>query len=327
MKIIKASAPGRCGIIGNPTDGYGGNVISCTIPFRASAEISPSDSLTIEVAGIKIDNPEYRHFKPDGGVFDIPLAVINYLKPANAAFNLKITTDIPMKAGLAGSTAILAAVYAGLSFREQIKIHPFAMAETLHVIEKDILHIQCGYQDHYMTVFGGINNMCFRGKEDIAENRRPVYASVESLDHLLGELPFILAHTGIQHHSGDVHTPIRERWLRGDKEVIDGYKRITELAVKGKRALLDGDLEILGELMNENHEIQASLGGSGKENDHLIRAARDAGAYGAKLAGAGKGGTIIVLTDNKQKMAQSLKAAGAEEIYYPEPVPGIKIII
>ena len=99
----------------------------------------------------------------------------------------------------------------------------------------------------------------------------------------------ILANTGVQHHSGAVHKPIRERWLEGDREVVDGYVRIGKLAREGKKALLSRDWKLLGELMNENHDVQRRLGGSGPENERLIEAALRAGAYGAKLAGAGQG--------------------------------------
>jgi mevalonate kinase len=77
--------------------------------------------------------------------------------------------------------------------------------------------------------------------------------------------------------------------------VIEGYERITEIARMGKRAPLVQDWPLLGRLMNENHAIQRDLGGSGEPNERLIADALEAGALGAKLAGAGSGGTIIAL--------------------------------
>ena len=108
-------------------------------------------------------------------------------------------------------------------------------------------------------------------------------------------LPFVLGFTGVQHASGAVHKPLRERWLDGEPAVVEGYKRITEIAQVGKKALVLGDWPLLGRLMNENHAIQRDLGGSGESNERLIAAALQAGALGAKLAGAGDGGTIIAL--------------------------------
>jgi mevalonate kinase len=97
--------------------------------------------------------------------------------------------------------------------------------------------------------------------------------------------------------------------------VIAGYNRITEIARISKKALLVEDWALLGELMNENHAIQRDLGGSGESNEQLITAALEAGALGAKLAGAG--GTIIALwlDDDTSSLEKALKRAGASDIY------------
>ena len=55
----------------------------------------------------------------------------------------------------------------------------------------------------------------------------------------------------------------------------------------------------------------------------IIRTALDTGAIAAKLAGAGKGGTIIALNPKPSDMIEALKDAGADRILYPEPVAGI----
>jgi mevalonate kinase len=99
------------------------------------------------------------------------------------------------------------------------------------------------------------------------------------------------------------------------------------IAREGKSALLHGDWARLGALMNENHALQRELGGSGEPNEQLIRAALDAGAAGAKLAGAGGGGTIVALwTDpDPAPLEAALRAAGAAALYRPEPVSGLAL--
>ena len=110
------------------------------------------------------------------------------------------------------------------------------------------------------------------------------------------ELPLVLAHTGVKHHSGTVHKSIRERWLEGEPAVVEGYLEIARLARAAKRALLARDWDALADLMNRNHAVQRDFGGSGESNERLIAAALAGGADGAKLAGAGGGGTILALT-------------------------------
>jgi mevalonate kinase len=92
-------------------------------------------------------------------------------------------------------------------------------------------------------------------------------------------------------------------------------------------ALMQGRWSILGDLMNENHALQRSLGGSGEANERLIEAALHAGAAGAKLAGAGHGGTIVALAPDGSlsKVEEALRGAGAAATYRPAPVPGVRI--
>jgi mevalonate kinase len=135
----------------------------------------------------------------------------------------------------------------------------------------------------------------------------------------------LLAHTGVQHHSSAVHSSPRQRWLNGEPLFRSTYTEIAGLARRGKRALIEGDWIKLGALMDENHRLVAQLGGSGLENDRLIAAARSAGAWGAKLAGAGGGGTIIALTDDPEKVGAALLAAGAKCLLHPLPQPGLTV--
>jgi mevalonate kinase len=124
-----------------------------------------------------------------------------------------------------------------------------------------------------------------------------------------------------------VHKPLRERWLEGDPEVRAGYERITELARAGKKALLLEDWDSLARLMNENHAVQRQLGGSGEANEALIAAALAAGAPAAKLAGAGDGGTIIILwpDEDMSPLEEAMRRAGAQGVYRLEIARGATV--
>jgi galactokinase/mevalonate kinase-like predicted kinase len=193
----------------------------------------------------------------------------------------------------------------------------------LRVIELNYLKIQCGYQDQYMTVFGGLNYIDFRSKEFYRDIDDELYATVEPLAACLDALPFVVVHTGVKRVSGTILRPIRERWGDGDRDVVDGYRRIAMLCQRGKRALIDSDWQALARLMNENHAIQQRLGASGEENDRLIQVARANGALAAKLAGAGGGGTIIALTFEPDRMIDALRKSGAADVIHPTPSPGV----
>jgi galactokinase/mevalonate kinase-like predicted kinase len=307
---------------------YGGCVISTSLSERAYAQIAPSDGLRLDSSGVRGEIKSKDDLQPAGDYLDIVKAVLTYFweELPHRNFELSCRTDVPPKSGLAGSTALCSALTGAVLRLIGRELAPHWVAEECRVIERDVMGVQCGFQDQYMTVFGGRNYIDARGKEKLqgVASGEPL-ATVEPLQSLSPDPPFLLASTGIERNSGAVHTPIRQRWEEGDPAVLDGYKRVTELGWRGKLALLKGDWATLGSYMNENHEIQRGLGGSHPACDHLVQAARESGAHGAKLAGAGAGGTIIALCADMETTEAALREAGAFRILYPKPGPGLQV--
>ncbi len=352
---VTASASGRAGVLGNPTDGYGGSVISCSVPQRATVTLVSSEVLraTVEVrppsadpeasASCRQRSAEFHRpadLQLQGDELDVVRAVARFLSPGRLRAEVHISTEVPVQCGLAGSTAILSSLLAGarrLLGDDPQADHPqyrYLLAEMVRTVELNFLEVQCGYQDQYMTVFGGLNYMDFRGKELYRTTDRELFASVEPLGHLLEKLPFVVVSTGLSRVSGHILKPVRDRWLEGDPVVRRGYRQVAELARLGKRSLLAQDWRTFARLMDENHSVQQQAGASGELIDEAVDLARKAGAWGAKLAGAGGGGSIIFLhpdftdlTDEELPAHPILTALldryeGARVIR-PAPMPGV----
>jgi len=325
--MIISSAPGRAGIVGNPSDMYGGSVISCTVPHRASCRVTPAAGLAIEVDGERCEIRSRADFALRKDRLDAAKAVMSSFEvdPSKFRFSFTVTSDIPEQAGLAGSTAMVVALVGAVVQLLDLPLSPYEIAETARKIEAEVMGVVCGFQDQYMAVFGGLNYMDFRDKQDLKQTKDEPFATIEPLAAYVSEMPIILAHTGIKRESGRVHKSIRQRWEQGEPAVVQGYERIAELARLAKKSLLAGKWDELAELMNENHAIQRDLGGSGPVNEMLIKVALENGALGAKLAGAGHGGTIIVLTLDKDRTARALEDAGADRILRIQPVEGLTV--
>lgn len=335
--MIRVSAPGRGGIIGNPSDMYGGTVVSCTIAERAEATITASPRLIFDVYGqwAEIKSEADLRFDPKLHFLDVAKAVWIYLRDpahgygdrvdANATFHVRAQSTVPLKAGCAGSTAMLLVILAGVLQHFDITMSRYELAELARRIERHVLGVHCGYQDQYMIVFGGLNCIDMRGKENHEDNPETPYASVDPLTEDVPVLPFVLANTGLQRSSSEFHAEPRRKWEEGDPRRREGFERIGELGRLGKKALLQADWERLGELMNENHRLTDELVGAGDINNHLIQAALKAGALGAKLSGAGRGGTIIALHHDPDWMGAKLLEAGAERLIYLKPSPGLTV--
>ena len=116
MALIQASAPGRCGLLGNPSDMYGGSVLSCSLAERATCTLSDAETLTLAADGSldqEIHEAEALVPDPDFPLLDLSKAVLRGMgvDPQVHRFRITTSTEIPMQAGLAGSTALIAAVY------------------------------------------------------------------------------------------------------------------------------------------------------------------------------------------------------------------------
>jgi len=270
-----------------------------------------------------ISSPEDLRLRGDH--CDVARAVLDYFRGLSLCCRISYRTDIPVRAGVAGSTALTVAILYGLLCFQGVEHNRYQVAELARHIELNHLRVVCGYQDAYMCTFGGLNYMDFRGKQFYRDAVDELYATVEPLDVFVPELPFVLAHTGVVHSSDAVHKPLRERWLEGDPVVREAYLKIGHLAREGKKALLHQNWERLGRLMNQNHAIQRDLGGSGEANERLITTALEHGALGAKLAGAGDGGTIIALNPHPEEIIAALRKAGSEGVFYPVPCRGVSL--
>jgi len=324
MRIV-ASAPGRAGIVGNPTDGYGGSVLSSTLAERATVVLEDADEFRVQVGELSTVFKTPKDYLLKSDRFDVVRAVMQFFGRTDLKMSVKVTTDVPIQGGLSGSTAILASLVLALLKSWGRDASRYYLAETLRIIELNYLKVHCGYQDHYMTVFGGINFMDFREKENYRRLADEIYATIEPLDRHVKSLPFLLAHSGLKHVSGAVHLPIRERWLEGERLVVEGYENIAGICRRAKRALVEEDWPALARFMNENHRIQHGISHVGDRNLAMINAALENGALAAKLAGAGGGGTIILLTHDPENQMPALKAAGAARFLTLRPSQGVRI--
>jgi len=329
MRPIRASAPGRAGIVGNPSDMYGGTVISTAVPLRARCTLEPAARLTFQ-SSTQLLTPDTLELA--GDAFDVCRVALQGLgfTVESAPFALRIETDIPAQSGLAGSSALLTAIVACLlHYRGEAWRTPHALAERVRRIEAQLLQVACGYQDFYMAVWGGLNLMEFRDKQGLGADPDEPWATVEPLTgYLRGvQIPLWLATTGGTRFSGAVHANLRARWEAGERSVVDGMQRIGRLARDAKRALLEQDWTHLAHLMNENYAIIRDLGGSGESLDQLVACAREHGALGAKLAGAGgAGGTVILLTLTPEQTLPAVRELAERVIPIAPCAPGVETV-
>jgi galactokinase/mevalonate kinase-like predicted kinase len=333
--MISVSLPARINIVGSPTDAVEGAyaTISAAVDLRGGAMIEAGDGVSFE----RSPGERWRfHSVPieDPGGFQLEAAALNalcrYAPGLATAINehgatVRTWTHIPASSGLGGSSVLILAVLAALRAHYGLdarRYNDYVLAEIAQRAEERDLGVVCGFADRYVAVFGGLAYLSYHGKLWHAELAQEPFVTYERLDPYVPPLRFCVATTGVERDSGSVHAPMRERYLaerrRGGGAVLELARRIGETAWRGKIALLEGDLVAFGRFIDRNQELieemMVSCGfasGAGEGARALIAAAREAGALGAKLTGAGGGGAIFALPGpgDEERVADALRQA------------------
>jgi mevalonate kinase len=152
---------------------------------------------------------------------------------------------------------------------------------------------------------------------------KPVYfVKDQKVEIFSVKRPFLLAiaDTGIASPTRIAVSHVRRAWER-EREKYEGiFDEIGTIAEMGRQAIERGEIETVGQLMNENQRLLRLIGVSSPELEGLVEAARQGGALGVKLSGAGRGGNIIVLVtpQTRSRVDMMLRLAGAKDVIITE---------
>lgn len=318
--MLHVSLPARINIVGSPTDAVEGAyaTISAAVDVRggADAELAGNELVFRRRGG------EERRFAAgpitDADGFGVEAAAINALLVhapelqagmARRGIVIETWTDVPASSGMAGSSVLVLAVLAALRAAYELcprTYNDYVLAEIAQRAEELHMGVVCGFADRYVPVLGDIAYLSYHGKLWHAPVGAEPFVTYEPLGRFVPELTFCVATTGVQRDSGSVHAPMRARYLderrAGTGPLLELCRQLGETAWRGKIALLQHDLSEFGRQIDRNqtlvNELMQRCGfddGAGAEVEHLVSAARAAGALGAKLTGAGGGGAIFAL--------------------------------
>lgn len=281
MKQSFASAQPRVSLIGNPSDIYGGFGLGFPIwNWQAKVFLDPSISSAEEMP-----------------LLQAARLVFSQLHFIKEEFGLRFISDIPLQAGLGGSSALVMAALRAMGKAHGLQWTWRSLADATLTVEQEHLGIVAGPMDRWIQAQEEFLWMDFSG------NKTEVLSiyTLPSLRVLISSKP--------GRPSGSVHAPIMERWSRGDpqiKRVMDAYRPLVE---QGRVALLAGDISTLAECMDRNFELRASLFSIHEEDQAMINLCRRHGSA-AKLCGSG--GAVLALMKCKEEWsALEVEAKGA----------------
>lgn len=240
---------------------------------------------------------------------------------------LEITSmaDIPAGTGLGSSGSFTTALLKALHAQMKNLAHPGELAEQACRIEIDILKEPVGKQDQYIAAYGGIT--CFRFLANDQVEAWPLKISQQTLydmeDHLL------LFFTGYTRAAGEILQEQDTKSKQRDLNMIANLHFVKQLGRDIKQALEQGDLQQFGQLMNTHweHKKERSTSMSNSQINHWYELAMKNGAIGGKLIGAGGGGFLMFLCDERSRVRQVMAEQGLEEVRFRFDFEGTKVVI
>lgn len=240
---------------------------------------------------------------------------------------IEITTlaDIPSGTGLGSSGSFTTALLKSLFTHYKKTIHPKELAELACFIEIEKLKEPIGKQDQYISAYGGITEFTFN--PDGSVDAKPLEISIETLHNLEDNL--LLFFTGTSRSASAILKDQNQRSLDNNSEMLRNLHFTKELGIQSKKALLRGDVKEFGNLLHEHwlHKQSRSTGMSNPEIDKAYETALKNGAVGGKLVGAGGGGFLLFLADDKEKLRNAMKKLALEEVRFKFDFEGTKVIL
>lgn len=309
MSATEASAPGKIILFGEHAVVYGRPALAAPVTeVRASAIVE--DSLA---SGIRLKAPDLRRDywmreAKEGDPFARAVQLVLDAAKLLSTPDLTITVQstIPIASGLGSGAAMAAAVIRALaSHLGNVQLATDEQVSALTYQVEQLLH----------GTPSGIDNTVVSFERPVYFVRRQPQNVIETLS-VPEPLRFLVADTGKASPTKLVVGDVRHRWKAERERFERLFDSCGRVAMAARRAIEQGDTARLGSLMVENQAYLRELTVSSASLETLIAAAKDAGALGAKLSGAGRGGNMIALVteSGEEAVRRALYTAGAQNV-------------
>jgi D-glycero-alpha-D-manno-heptose-7-phosphate kinase len=327
--IIRSKAPLRLGLAGGGTDVapyseiYGGNILNATISMYAWATIEPRNDGQIILNSL--DRNERLTFAameqlPVDGRLDLHKGIYNRLvreyKHKPFSFELSTYVDAPPGSGLGTSSTLVVAILGAFSEWLNLPLGEYDLAHLAFEIERIDLKMAGGKQDQYAATFGGVNFMEFSKEDKVIVN--PLRIREKYLDELSHNL--VLYHTETSRLSSEIIEQQTRNVISGNEKSLGAMHKLKEQAVMMKEALLMGELDRIGEILDFGWKNKKNMaeGISNTLIDDIYSTAVGNGATGGKISGAGGGGFIFFYCpgNTRSKVVESLGKFGGQAKRY-----------
>jgi hydroxymethylglutaryl-CoA reductase len=291
---------GKVVILGEHSVVYGRHAIAVPVPLVIKALIEDCEEgihLIIPRWGVEYAlaaNPQDRRsFERPAGV------ILDQLGLGKRAMRIEVFPEVPRSMGLGGSAAMAVAIVRALDKHFTLGLSDDEVNRLAFESEK-VAHGNPSGLDNTLACFA--KPLVYRAGDpplvELLNIRKPI--------------PAVIGMTGYEGLTAKTVGRVREAWKQDQQLYERIFDQIDALVLRGVQAIQDGNLKLLGELMNINHGMLNALQVSTPELEQLVDIARKHNALGAKLTGGGGGGSIIAVCESaeQQPIVDAIRAAG-----------------
>lgn len=319
--MITSSAPAKVYLFGEHAVVYGEPAVPCAIERRASVTVErrkdsrlcvQANDLTLD--GFTVTWGGSADSRPD---VDVPTplveAAMGYIDCAieqaldavggsEIGFDVTVESEIPLGAGLGSSAAVVVACIDAATRELGTELDPKTIADRAYRVEYEVQDGEASRADTFCSAMGGAVRVQGDDRRQLTD---------------VPTLPFVIGYDGDAGDTGELVAGVRA--LKGEYGfAADTVEAIGDIVRSGESALRNDDVKEVGRLMDFNHGLLSALGVSARSLDSMVWAAREAGAVGAKLTGAGGGGCIVALDRSEQTRTALEYTPGCETAFRAE---------
>ena len=278
---IKASAPGKLMLFGEHAVVYGYPCIVTTVSPRVYVEVEKTSGQ------FKIDAPQVKALR------FVEETVKQFCEKykVDSKILIKTYSDFSSKFGLGSSSAVTVATVVALSKLYEIKISKKEIFDLGYKVILNVQGVGSGF-DIATATYGGTIYFVTGGK------------IIEQL--IVKGMHLVIGYSGTKADTSYIVKNLELRIHNSELEHRKIFEKISKIVEEAKISLVNADWKTTGELMNQNHKLLQELGVSTEKLDKMCQVAVNAGAFGAKLSGAGGGDCMISLvSEDKIKKVES----------------------
>ena len=330
-RIIRARVPVRVSYSGGGTDisSYINKlptaVLSSTINKYCTASVIIRKDNEIHITSKDL-NLKYKAEKLDliefGDDLDLIKAAIKIMQPSYG-FELETYAEFDPGTGLGGSSAVVASVLGALNyFRNEQQLDIYQLADLAYQVERIDMKIEGGWQDQYATTFGGFSWIEFSQNEVLVS---PLKLNRDTQLEL--EYNLMLFRLGGSHNSSIIQKKHIDALEKNNN--YETFAEMFKLAKRMKDALLKGKVKLFADMLHESWLKKLEMNKSVTNNfvTDCYNTARNLGALGGKLLGAGGTGYLLIYSSPlyQKKIKIALEEKGARQEYFKFCDAGLEV--